>query len=60
MGVPKKKTTRRKKGHRRSHHHATAHSFGKCENCGELKLPHRVCPSCGYYKKVQVIKTAEI
>ena len=22
----------------------------KCPNCGMTKLPHRICPVCGYYK----------
>ncbi|WP_022851339.1 50S ribosomal protein L32 [Limisalsivibrio acetivorans] len=60
MAVPKKKTTRSKKGHRRSHHHAKTMAFHKCSNCGELTMPHRVCPSCGYYNKKQVVDKAEI
>jgi large subunit ribosomal protein L32 len=27
-----------------------------CPQCHELRLPHRVCPSCGSYKGVEVIK----
>ena len=30
--------------------------FSKCTQCGELKLPHVVCKSCGYYKGKEVIK----
>jgi len=26
-----------------------------CPNCGERKLPHRVCPSCGSYKGREVV-----
>ena len=26
-----------------------------CPNCHESKLPHRVCPRCGYYKGKPVI-----
>lgn len=29
--------------------------LGKCAQCGEPAMPHRVCPSCGYYKGRQVI-----
>jgi large subunit ribosomal protein L32 len=26
-----------------------AESSAECPNCGELKRPHHVCGSCGYY-----------
>jgi large subunit ribosomal protein L32 len=29
-----------------------------CPQCGEVKLPHRVCPNCGYYRDREVIETA--
>ncbi len=60
MAQPKKKTSRMKKGNRRSHHKATAMAYVKCENCGELKLTHRVCPACGYYKDQQVVEKEEL
>lgn len=60
MGVPKGKTSRMKKGNRRSQIHATTMAYSKCSNCGELKLNHRVCPSCGYYNKKQVVAKEEI
>jgi large subunit ribosomal protein L32 len=28
----------------------------ECGNCGNLKLPHRVCPKCGFYNGVQVLE----
>jgi large subunit ribosomal protein L32 len=34
---------------RRTHYKATAAATTACSNCGEAKLPHRVCPSCGTY-----------
>ena len=27
-----------------------------CPSCNELTLPHRVCKSCGNYKRVEVLK----
>ncbi|MEY3284375.1 MAG: hypothetical protein RIR86_2388, partial [Acidobacteriota bacterium] len=24
-------------------------SVVSCSNCGSMRLPHRVCPSCGFY-----------
>ena len=26
-----------------------------CPQCHELKLPHRICPECGYYNGREVI-----
>ena len=31
----------------------------ECSNCHELRLPHRACPHCGFYKDREVIETAE-
>lgn len=47
MQVPKKKTSKSKRDMRRSHHALTPVSYSKCANCGEPKLPHHVCSSCG-------------
>jgi large subunit ribosomal protein L32 len=35
--------------------------YAKCANpdCGQIILPHRVCPFCGYYKGREVIKIKE-
>ena len=27
----------------------------ECPRCHEYKLPHRVCPGCGYYNERQVV-----
>ena len=29
----------------------------KCPQCGAPKLPHHVCPKCGYYKDREVVVT---
>lgn len=57
MAVPKKRTSKSRKGMRRSHDGLTfSAAVTVCEDCGELKLMHRVCPSCGKYRGVQVIE----
>ncbi|WP_273846693.1 50S ribosomal protein L32 [Rubrobacter calidifluminis] len=50
MAVPKRKTSRARRDRRRSHHALRPPGFVECPNCGEVHLPHRVCPNCGYYK----------
>jgi len=56
MAVPKKKTSKSRRNMRRSHDALkfTA-ATGICDACGELKLRHRVCMSCGDYRGVKVL-----
>lgn len=32
---------------------------GACPNCGEPRIPHRVCMSCGHYRDEQIFETAK-
>jgi len=49
MPNPKRKMSKSRRDKRRANYKATAPTLGKCSNCGELKLSHRACPSCGQY-----------
>jgi len=31
----------------------------ECPHCHELKLPHRVCPHCGYYNGMEIVAVEE-
>jgi large subunit ribosomal protein L32 len=57
MAVQQNRVTRSKRGMRRSHDALKAVSNQECPNCGELKLPHHVCGSCGHYRDREVVKT---
>jgi len=60
MAVPKGKISRTRRDKRRSSHWKLEQpTFCKCEKCGELKIPHRVCKACGTYNGREVIKVAE-
>lgn len=50
MPVPKGRTSPSKKRRRRSHHRLAEKRYSTCPNCQAVKMPHRICPSCGYYK----------
>jgi large subunit ribosomal protein L32 len=41
---------------RAQHDKVAAPNVAPCPNCGDVMLPHRACPSCGFYKGRQVIK----
>ena len=56
MAVPKRKTSKSKTKMRRpANSKMVATGFVSCPQCHEPKLPHRVCPDCGYYKGKEVV-----
>ncbi|GHV46804.1 50S ribosomal protein L32 [Clostridia bacterium] len=58
MAVPKCRVSRTRRDKRRSNvWKLKPIAFSRCDNCGELKVPHRVCPICGHYKGREVIAT---
>ncbi|ERL08621.1 large subunit ribosomal protein L32 [Olsenella profusa DSM 13989] len=58
MAVPKQKKGRGATHTRRSANGTLAASARSvCPRCGAPKLPHHVCPSCGYYKDREVVVT---
>lgn len=56
MAVPKRRTSKARKRKRRTHVKAEVEATQACPRCGDPKLPHRVCPNCGYYKDAEVIQ----
>ena len=60
MAVPKKRVSHSRTKMRRSiNDRLTAVIPSVCPDCGEPKLPHHACMSCGKYKTVQAIKVQE-
>ena len=59
MAVPKHKTSKSKRDKRRTHQKVDAPNLSTCSQCGEAKLAHNACPSCGYYKGRPVIVSKE-
>jgi len=56
MAVPKSKVSKARRDKRRSSHwKLSVPGLVKCAKCGELRLPHRVCKSCGTYDGREVI-----
>ncbi|MFW5940345.1 MAG: 50S ribosomal protein L32 [Chloroflexota bacterium] len=54
--VPKRKISKSRRNRRRSHHRLDTPVLVVCEECGEMKRPHYMCPVCGTYKGIQVIQ----
>jgi len=56
MPVPKKRHSKARRDKRRSHQALSAPNVVSCPQCSEPRLPHRICPHCGYYKKSVVLE----
>jgi large subunit ribosomal protein L32 len=55
MAVPKQKQSHARTTQRRSQHKIETPGYNACPQCHSPRLPHRVCPVCGYYKGREVI-----
>jgi len=59
MAVPKRKISKSRRDKRRaSTTKMTAPNFVECPQCHEIKMPHRICPSCNYYNGQEVVAEA--
>lgn len=57
--LPKRKLSKGRRGRRRQHDQLQPLALVACDNCGEMKLPHVVCPHCGYYHGREIIEVGE-
>lgn len=58
MAVPRNRHSNARKNSKRAHHARKAKDLSSCRTCGSVKLPHRVCASCGNYRGRVVIAGA--
>ncbi len=54
MPNPKRRHSKTRTAKRRTHDRLDPVHMGECPQCHEVKLPHHVCPHCGFYKGRQV------
>lgn len=55
MPNPKRRHSKSRRDKRRTHYKAVAPSTAACDNCGEMKLMHAACPSCGFYNRMKIL-----
>ena len=58
--LPKRKVSRRRKHNRRAHDALSLQHLVRCDNCGEYKPSHMVCPECGKYKEHTVFEIEDV
>ena len=54
MPLPKRRHSKTRGRKRRTHWKLTPPQLAECDNCGENRLPHHVCPHCGYYNGKEI------
>ncbi len=57
--LPKRRVSSGRRDRRRAHDALKARNVVICPNCGEPRLPHRVCTNCGHYQGREVISVEE-
>jgi len=50
MPVPKRRRSSSLRDRGRAHKKLAEKRYATCPRCEAARLPHRICPSCGYYK----------
>jgi len=50
MPNPKRRHSKQRGRLRRTFYKVRSRNLSKCPQCAKLKLPHRICLFCGYYK----------
>jgi large subunit ribosomal protein L32 len=61
MGLTKRRFSKARTAARRAHYRSRPVTLVECPQCHARMVPHRVCPTCGYYngRQVVLVKTAE-
>ncbi|MGH7532838.1 MAG: 50S ribosomal protein L32 [Gemmatimonadales bacterium] len=59
MAVPKRKMSKSRKRLRRGHDSGAGMRTQACPRCSSPKLPHRVCPTCGYYRGKKAVEVGD-
>jgi len=56
MANPKRRHSSQRQALRRTHYKLKGLNMSSCPQCKNMKLPHMVCPHCGYYKGRLVVE----
>ena len=59
MANPTSSHSRSRRDRRRANWKGKTPSLMKCPECGEFKLPHRICTGCGTYNGRKIIEIVE-
>lgn len=55
MAVPKRRHSKARGKKRRTNWKLKRTGLNVCSHCSSPRLPHRICPNCGYYDGQEVV-----
>lgn len=59
MPLPKRRHSRARGRKRRTNWKLAVPNVSECPHCQQAKLPHHICPHCGFYKGSKIIDVKE-
>ena len=59
MALPKRRISKGRGRRRRTHWKLEKPNVVECSHCHEPRLPHQICPSCGWYKGREAVAISE-
>jgi large subunit ribosomal protein L32 len=60
MALPKRRHSRTRGRKRRTGWKLDAPNVVACDHCKQPRLPHHICPHCGYYNGRKVVEPKEV
>ena len=54
--LPKRKISKGRRDRRRAHDHLSPMGLSACPQCHAMRPHHQVCPTCGTYRGMEVLK----
>ena len=58
MALPKRRQSKSRGRKRRTHYKSSLASTTNCPQCSAIKMRHRACPECGYYRGRPVVSAS--
>jgi large subunit ribosomal protein L32 len=58
MALPKRRQSKARGRKRTTHYKSILVTRTKCPQCSAIKMPHRACPECGYYRGRPVVSSS--
>ena len=60
MAVPKRRHSKTRGKKRRTNWKLARTGVNVCSHCSSPRLPHRICPNCGYYDGQEVVAPRDV